>query len=224
MKILLKKHKQIAAVLSALALMLCACGQQSQTAPERDYKAETEAASGYCVSKEDCFLCAAQSESFGENNVGVISLTTFALMPVEINRYDHSGQLIEENTGTMQMRMFQNGEDGMTATAMLDSDRGIAHVTISPQKDATLDLTSAAAHLCSDCLAELASSLHGNACGIGIVNFRSHRLCALQESNIGFGAGDYYVHCDFDSQGGKISVLITYSPQRYVNEWTRSNS
>lgn len=218
MIILLKKHKRIAAVLSALALMLCACGQQSQTAPERDYKAETEAASGYCVSKEDCFLCAAQSEPFGQNNVGVISLNTFALMPVEINRYDRSGQQIEENTGTMQMRTFQNGEDGMTATAMLDSDRGIAHVTISPQKDAALDLSTAAAHLCSECLLELASNLHGSVCGIGIVNFSSHRLYAVQESITGFGAGDYYVHCDFDTQDGKISILITYSPLRYKSE------
>ena len=218
MKTLLKKRKQMLAVLSVLALMLCACGQQSQTAPERDYKAETEAASGYCVSKEDCFLCAAQSEAFGQNNVGVISLNSFAVMPVEINRYDYSGQLIEENTGTMQMRTFQSGEDGMNASAMLNPDRGIAHVTISPQKDATLDLTSAAAHLCSECLEEFASTIHGNVCGVGIVNFSSHRLYALQESVTGFGAGDYYVHCDYDAQDGKISILITYSPLRYKSE------
>ena len=91
----------------------------------------------------------------------------------------------------------------------------LAHVTISPKGDATLDLSSAAAHLCSECLAELASTLHGNVCGIGIVNFSSHRLYALQESTIGFGAGDYYVHCDFDTKGGKISVIITFIPLRY---------
>ena len=218
MKTLLKKRKRIVAMLSALALMLCACGQRSQTELGRDYKAEAEAVPGYCVSKEDCFLCAAQTESFGQNNVGVISLSTFAFMPVEINRYDRSGQLIEESTGTMQMRTFQNGEDGMTATVMLGPDRGIAHVTISLQKDATLDLTSAAAHLCSECLEELASTLQGNVCGVGIVNFSSRRLYALQESITGFGAGDYYVHCDFDVPGGKVNILITYNPIRYENE------
>jgi len=216
---LLKKRKRIVAALSALALMrFCACGQQSQTEPEHDYKAEAEAASGHCVSREDCFLCAEQSESFGQNNVGIISLSTFAIMPMEINRYDRSGQLIEENTGTVQIQTFQNGEDGMTATAMLDSDRGIAHVTISPQKDAALDLASAAAHLCSECLAEFASNLHGNVYGSGIINFNTRRLYALEESITGFGAGDYYVHCDFDVPGGKVNILITYNPIRYENK------
>lgn len=218
MKTWLKKCKRIAAVLSVLALMLCTCGQRSQTEPGHDYKAEAEVASGYCVSKEHCFLCAAQSESFGQNNVGVISLNSFAVMSIEINRYDRSGQLIEENTGTMQMRTFQNGEDGITATAMLDPDRGIAHITILPQEDATLDLTSATAYLCSECLAELASTLHGNVCGIGIINFNSRHLYALQENISGFGAGDYYVHCDFDTRGGKTNILITYNPIRYENK------
>ena len=216
MKTLRINRKQIAAVFTVLALMLCACGQQAE--PQRDWKAEAEAASVSCVSKEDCFLCGAEGGCFGQNNVGIVSLNTFAVMPVEINRYDHSGQLIEENTGAMQMRTFQNGDDGMTASVILEPDRGIAHVSISPKGDATLDLENAAAHLCPDCLAELAAQLYGSASGVGVVNFSTRRLYALQESATGFGAGDYYVHFDRDTQGGEISVLITYSPLRYDNE------
>ena len=105
----------------------------------------------------------------------------------------------------------------MTASVMLEPDRGIAHVSISLKGDTTLDLESAAAHLCPDCLTELAAQLHGSAVGVGIVNFSTRRLNALQENVTGFGAGEYYVHCDRDAEGGEISVLITYSPMRYDN-------
>ena len=217
MKTLRINRKQIAAVFTVLALMLCACGQQAE--PQRDWKAEAEAASVSCVSKEDCFLCGAGAGYFGQNNVGLVSLNTFAVMPLEINRYDRaSGELIEENTGAMQMRFFQNCDDGMSASVMLEPDRGIAHVSISPKQDAALDLASAAAHLCPDCLAELAAQLRSSAGGVGIVNFATRRLYALQESVTGFGAGDYYVHFDRNAENGEISVLITYSPLRYDNE------
>lgn len=207
-------------VLSVFMLIgLGACALQKGQESDRDYFAEAEEASEKCVSKEDCFLCGAGAGYFGQNNVGLVSLNTFAVMPLEINRYDRaSGELIEENTGAMQMRFFQNCDDGMSASVMLEPDRGIAHVSISPKQDAALDLASAAAHLCPDCLAELAAQLRGSAGGVGIVNFATRRLYALQESVTGFGAGDYYVHFDRNAENGEISVLITYSPLRYDNE------
>ena len=218
MKTLQRKSKRIAAVISILMLLLCGCGQQAKTEEEHDWQAEAEAASVYCVDKEDCFLCGTDTGYFGQNNVGIVSLNSFSVMPVEINRYDHNGQLIEENTGAMQMRNLKNGESGMTATVMLEPDRGIAHVSISPNGDATLDLVNAAGHLCCDCLAELASQLHGSVNGIGVVNFSTRRLFALQESVTSFGAGDYYIHCDRDAERGEIDILVTYSPLRFDNE------
>ena len=211
MKTLRRNRKRLAAVFTVLALMLCACGQQAE--PERDWKAEAEAASVSCVSKADCFLCGANAGYFG-----LVSLNTFAVMPVEINRYDHSGQLIEENTGAMQIRNFKNGENGMTASVMLEPDRGIAHVSISLNGEAALDLTNVAGYLCCDCLAELASQLHGSVNGVGVVNFSTQRLYVLQESVTSFGAGDYYIHCDRDAERGEIDILITYSPLRFDNE------
>lgn len=217
MKILQRKRKRITAVISTLALILCACGQQAKNGLERDWQAEAETASVYCVGKDDCFVCGTDAGYFGQNNIGIVSLNSFAVMPVEINRYDHNGQLIEENTGAMQMGNFQNGENGMTVSVMLEPDRGIAHVSISPNGDATLDLASAASHLCCDCLAELASQLYGSVNGIGVVNFSTRRLYVLQESVTSFGAGDYYVHCDYEALGGEIKILVIYSPLRYEN-------
>ena len=218
MKTLQRKCKRIAAVIFILMLLLCGCGQQAKTEQEHDWQAEAEAVSVSCVEKEACFICGADAGYFGQNNIGIVSLNTFAVLPVEINRYDRSGQLIEENTGAMQMRNLKNGESGMTATVMLEPDRGIAHVSISPNGDATLDLVNAAGHLCCDCLAELASQLHGSVNGVGVVNFSTQRLYVLQESVTSFGAGDYYIHCDRDAERGEIEILVTYSPLRFDNE------
>ena len=218
MKTLQRKRKRIAAVISVLALMLCGCGQQAKTDQEHDWKAEAEIVSASCATKEDCFICGAETGYFGQNNVGIVSLNTFAVMPVEINRYDHNGVLIEENTGTMQIRNFKNGENGMTASVMLEPDRGIAHVSISLNGEAALDLTNVAGYLCCDCLEELASQLHGSVSGVGVVNFSTRRLYVLQESVTSFGAGDYYIHCDRDAERGEIDILVTYSPLRFDNE------
>ena len=218
MKTLQRKSKRIAAVISILMLLLCGCGQQAKTEQEHDWQAEAEAVSVSCVDKEACFLCGTDTGYFGQNNIGIVSLNNFSVMPVEINRYDHNGQLIKENTGAMQMRNFQNGEKGMTASVMLEPDRGIAHVSITPNGDATLDLEKAAAHLCPDCLTELAAHLYGSASGVGVVDFSTRRLYALQESVTSFGAGDYYIHCDRDTERGEIDILVTYSPLRFDNE------
>ena len=225
MKISQKGCKRFAVAAVMLAPLFCAaCGEQAQrpAPPERDYLAEAKTVAAACAAKEDCFLCgtgATCSEFFGQNNVGLISLNTFAYLPVEINRYDRmSGQLIEENTGTIQIRTLRSGDAGLEASLMLDSDRGIANLTVSPGEDSTLNLADTARFLCADCLTELASQLHGSVFGYVIVNFSTGRLYAIRDSIVGFDAGDYYVHCDYDGLEGKTRILITYCPLRYENE------
>ena len=222
MKISLKNSKRAAVLVTALALVFCAsCGQQPAE-ERRDYKAEAEAASVHCVSKADCYLCGdgntKYKEYYGQNNVGIISLNTFELMPIEINRYDQSRHLIEENTGVMQSRSFKNGNDGFSAHLMLDADRGIANVDITPYDDSALSLDAAAGFLCEDCLAEFAGELYGNAYGVGIINFSERKMTAFLENLVGFGTGDYYIHCDFEPQYGKIKTLIALAPLRYADD------
>ena len=222
MKTSRKTSKRAAVLVAALALAFCASCGQHHTEERRDYKAEAEAASVHCVSKADCYLCGDGNirfkEYYGQNNVGVISLNTFELLPVEINRYDQSGQLIEENTGVMQSRSFKNGDDGFSAHLMLDADRGIANVDITPYGDSVLSLDAAAGFLCEDCLVEFAGELYGNACGVGIINFGEQTITAFRENLVGFGAGDYYIHCDFEPQYGKIKTLIALAPLRYADD------
>ena len=210
-----------AAVIAAcmvLLLALCACGQSERSliTPEK--------ASGFCCAKDDCFLCGVHenylhTRYFGQNNVGIISLNSFELLPVEINRYDDAGRLIEENTGAMQMRLFKSNSDGFSAALWLESDRGIANLSITPGADRQLNLAKAASHLCRDCFQSLALELDSAAWGIGILNLRDRSVRSFRERATGFGSGDYYIHCDY---GEHLHVLIALTPPRYAeaeNSW-----
>ena len=218
MKTWLRDCRYSAALAACFALLfcLCACGQAAaENAP-----ITAEEAAAFCCAKDNCFLCGTHENdpptlSFGQNNVGIVSLNTFAMMPVEINRYDHAGNLIAENLGAMQMRYFKNGDEGFSASLMLECDRGIASVSITPGEDQRIDLTKAASHLCKDCFQSFAVELDEASCGIGILDLKDRTLRPLRQSITGFGAGDYYVHCDF---GEKLQILIVLTPPRYAEE------
>lgn len=89
--------KQFSLILLLLVmLLLLGCGaEQSDTASaEAPYISDTLS--------EDYYLCGGGVENlipfyWGQNNLALISLNTFDIVPIEINRYDRlTKQLIEE--------------------------------------------------------------------------------------------------------------------------------
>lgn len=214
MKTLRKGYKCAAAVAACMVLLLglCACGQSVGDT------VTAEEASAFCGEKEHCFLCGISedylhTQFFGQNNVGIISLNSFELLPVEINRYDDAGRLIEENTGAMQMRLFKSKSDGFSATLWLEPDRGIANLSMTPGADRQPDLRQTASHLCKDCFQSLALELDKAAWGVGILNLQDRSIHPLRGSVTGFGSGDYYIHCDY---GEQPHMLIVLTPPRYA--------
>ncbi len=203
-----------------LALMITAfftgCGQQTAEEVTHDFKAEAEAVYAYCVSQDDCFLCSGMSEYEGQNNVGIISLNTFQIMPVEINRYEQ-GQLIKENTGSTLVLFHKDKDDGFSAGLFLHADRGRATASVSFNADGELDLSNAAQHLCEEHLSELMVGLYSNAYGVGIINFDTKKLDVICDGTLGFESGDYYVDCDLKENGQGADLLIVYTPLRYGN-------
>ena len=93
--------------------------------------------------------------------MGLISLNTFDMVPIEINRYDSGGGLIEENTGTFQIRHIQRGEEGFSASVIEEPDFGYATLTVTLGEDGAMDRGKAAA-LCGNRLTNLAPEERGN--------------------------------------------------------------
>lgn len=168
-----------------------------------------------CVSSEDCFLCGrGEKAPWGQNNVGLISLNTFEMLPVEINRYSNGGELIETRSGCVQMQFFWSREDGFRAFKMEDSDRGYATLSVTLGEDRTADRGRTAGYLCEDCLEK--AELRG--VGLGAVNLASGEIRALDRGMPGFSMGDFYVHCDWEEEGEGLELMIFYSPVRYEKE------
>jgi len=209
----------LSVLLATLLLLLSGCnvgrGAEDRTLEEISYSSD--------VSTQDCFLCGdggTHVTQWGENNIGIISLNTFEVMPIEINCYDNNGELIEENTGRVTMRIFQSEAGGFSASVMEDVDRGHAGASISLHDDETLDAENTAAFLCESCLNELMNSIYKNAFGVGVINFDTKEIQVFEENVTGFGSGDFYIHCDLKEPGAKedtrrLDLVIFYCPVRY---------
>lgn len=199
-----------------VALSFASCGQQGADEVKHDYRAEADAIYASCVSRDDCYLCSGIGEYEEQNNVGIISLNTFQLLPVEINRYE-KGQLIEENTGSMLALFHNSQDDGFSASLLLHADRGRATASVSFNADEKLDFANTAQHLCAEHLGELADGLYSNAYGVGIVNFSAKKLYVICDGTLGFESGDYYIDCRLKEDGLGADLLIVYTPLRYGN-------
>jgi len=224
-------HRRIAGMALSMLMLIgtAGCGQKQETAT--DYRAEAEVLYQTYAAKEDCCLCgngaALYWEHLGENNVGIVSLNSFQMLLVSINRYADDRKLIEENTGCRESRRFTGDEDGFSAYLMLDADRGVADAQISFNDDQQIQLERTAQHLCEEHFRELVAELYGNPYGVGIVDLEDAKLYPIKENVIAFQAGDYYIHCDpreTDRDGNplKMNVYVVYTPLRYGYEHENS--
>lgn len=120
-------------------ICLCAVGcHDSGRDQDMQMEAISETEEGLYISDtapEKCYLCGTPEQSLlpfyeGQTNLGIISLNTFELVPIEINRYDDYGNLIEEPAGFSSTSMRNTGENGFTAYVTPNHDRGYANATI----------------------------------------------------------------------------------------------
>lgn len=180
----------------------------------------------YCsnISAEDCYLCGSGMESlafsdWGQNNIALISLNTFEVRPIEINRYDRLGQPIEEYSGVLSSGHVGSTEDGYSARLMLDYDRGYAVASVDFQNDETLDISKAASFLCTNCLNDVLSQKISRYFGVGVINLDTKEIRLFEKNLTGFGLGDFYINCDLkrnqNDNSRQMKVLIFYCPIRY---------
>lgn len=172
-----------------------------------------------CVSAEDCFLCGGREEyPWGQNNIGLISLNSFELIPIGINWYDNKGELMGELTGTFQLRSHQAGETGFRASVMEESDHGYAIANVTLEEDRKADRERAGGFLCEECLERILPEGETAPAGLGAVDLLTGEVRALDGKIKGLFLGDFYVHCDWKKDGKSVELLLFYSPLRYGEE------
>lgn len=177
--------------------------------------------------REDCYLCGGGIENtapscWGQNNVALISLNTFEIKPLEINRYDkRNGHLIEEAAGVISFVGGGSQNGGFSANMMLEYDRGYATGSLDFFDDERLDINKAASFLCSDCLNEILPQQIDQCFGVGAILLDTKEIRLFEERISGFGLGDFHFDCNLierDDGSRYMDLLIFHCPIRYTDE------
>lgn len=207
------------ALLVLLLFSMAGCGEAVPDS-ETEYSSDT--------SSKDCYLCGGGIENlisadWGQNNVALISLNTFEVKPIEINRYDRlSGQMIEEYAGVVSFGGGGSIDGGFSANLMLDYDRGYATGSVDFLNDEKLDVDKAASFLCADCLNEILPQKISRCFGVGAIHLDTKEIRLFGENVGGFGLGDFYFDCNLKEQKNgdshQMNLLIFYCPLRYPPE------
>ena len=209
-----------------LTLMLAGC-KVEQSADSNSAVASVKTPYFSDTPTENCYLCGGGIENlipsyWGQNNIALISLNTFEIKPLEINRYDRTdGQLIEEYAGTVSFGGSGSKDGGFAASLLQNYDRGYATGHVDFYDDEALDTNKAAGFLCEDCLSEILPSQVDKCFGVGVINLATKEVRVFEEHLRGFGLGDFYIDCDLkDRDDGKhrMNLLIFYCPIRYEKE------
>lgn len=215
----MKRFLLILLVLLLLGLPGCGKEQDNPGTTETIYHSDT--------SSQDCYLCGDGIANlvpfyWGQNNIALISLNTFDIKPIEINRYDRiTGQPIEEYAGTVSFGGGGSSDGGFSATMLLDYDRGYATGTVDFRGDEVLSADKAANFLCADHLNELLPRQIDSCFGVGAINLSTKEIQIFEESLGGFGLGDFYIDCnleDSELHSRWMDLIIFYCPVRYENE------
>jgi len=213
-------------LLVSLLMILPGCGVKQRTVTDSNVIPE-ETIYHSNTSAEDCYLCGGGIENilpsyWGQNNVALISLNTFEIKPIEINRYDKiHGHLIEERSDVISFGGSGSQNGGFSAIMMQEYDRGYATGVLDFYNDERLDVDKAASFLCTDCLNEILPQEIDRCFGVGAIHLDTKEICLFEERTSGFGLEDFYLDCDLtelDDGSHSMSLLIFYCPVRYPNK------
>lgn len=213
--------KKILALMCLLFLLAGCENSPASNTPES--KAKTAYTSR--ISKEDCALCnydmGSELSYYAEQkNVGIICINTFDIAPVTINRYDESGNLIEEPSETFSIGHTGSEEGKMQAHVYPNTDRGYANVDVSLGDDESVDKNAVENQLCAECLSTIFDQNWDEPYGVGVIDFETLEVRMLEEKITGFTFGDYFIDIDHkekehQSDSIELDLLIFYCPPRY---------
>lgn len=212
--------KRLALLVLAL-LLFFSTGCRSEDSPAQNSNMEHSSD----LSAEDCYLCRGGIESlipsyWGQKNVALISLNTFEIAPIEINRYDEiDGHLIEEYTDTISLEYGDGTNGGFSGKMLLDYNHGFATSTMYMSDDETLDIDKASSFLCTDCLRKFQIPELGSCFGVAAIDLETKKIRPFYKNLGGFAIGDFFIYYDLKGRTGDDSLcmdfVIFYCPLRF---------
>lgn len=135
-----------------LILAMSGCGQVP-VAHTEDNTLTGETVYTSSTSDEDCYLCGNGIDEvlgsyLGQKNIAFISLNTFEVQPIEVNRYDRlDNHMIEEPAGYLTFASGPSLDDGFFVNMMLECDRRYATGTLDFGDDKEIDVDAVASFM-----------------------------------------------------------------------------
>ena len=173
---------------------------------------------------EDCKLCGNKESTQiswyeSQDNLGIISINTFEISYIEINRYNDCGCLIEETDTSLGTQIRSTGENGFVSAVTVNMNRGYASGNIHMNQDKILNMEEVSVNLCMECREHLLDMTWGEPYGVGLIYFKTGEVRLFEENVRGFMLGDFYVLCEPRAEGdsekiSKIDLHIFYCPER----------
>lgn len=215
-----KIMKRLELILLAL-LIFALAGCRAEESPTQDDNAEYSSN----LSAEDCYLCGDGIESlnlscWGQKNVAFVSLNTFEVIPIEINRYDEiDGHLIEEYSDATTFKGKSSPDGGFSVKFLMDFNHGLGIGEIELHNDETLDVGKASSFLCVDCINKIAGSELGPSFGVAAIDLETKKIFPFYKNISGFPVGDFYIYSGAksrkDDNSLSVGTLVFYCPSRF---------
>ena len=215
-----KSMKRLALVLLALLLFFstgCRAEESAAQGGNAEYSSN--------LSAEDCYLCGDGIENlnlscWGQKNVAFVSLNTFEVIPIEINRYDEiDGHLIEEYSDAASFEGKSNPDGGFSVKFLMDFNHGLGIGEIELHNDETLDVGKASSFLCVDCINKIAGSELGPSFGVAAIDLETKKIFPFYKNISGFPVGDFYIYSGAksrkDDNSLSVGTLVFYCPSRF---------
>ena len=171
----------------------------------------------------DCALCGDNGKDafpslWGQDNIALVSLSSFDVQLIEINQFDAEGKLREEYAGVVSFAGREGKDGGFSAHLLVNYDRGYATGAVELNNDAVFDYEKVSSSLCEDCLKKLEFHRAENCTGVAAIDLQAKEIRVFEKDYNGFGLGDFYLDFNFEkSPDGEdqMNLLILYCPVRY---------
>lgn len=175
------------------------------------------------ASSTDCPLCGDNGEDafpslWGQDNIALVSLSTFDVQLIGINQFDAEGKMREEYAGVVSFAGREGKGGGFSAHLLVNYDKGYATGTVELNNDNAFDYEKVSFSLCADCLEKLEFHRAENCIGVAAINLQTKEIRVFEKDYKGFGLGDFYLDFTFgkDTDGDdQMNLLILYCPVRY---------
>ena len=175
------------------------------------------------ASSTDCPLCGDKGEiSFqslwGQDNIALVSLSTFDVQLIGINQFDAEGKRRGEYAGVVSFAGRKGKDGGFSAHLLVNYDRGYATGAVELNNDAVFDYEKVSSSLCENCLKKLEFHRAENCVGVAAIDLQTGEIRVFEKDYQGYGLRDFYLDFTFEkgSDGeDQINLLILYCPVRY---------